>query len=185
MPAGRRRDAPGAMLRTLDRALGALVISGNSLGSAWIFVMMLAIAADIAMRFLFNAPINGTTELVTMSVVAVLYLQLAYTLRSGSMTRSDAVLNRLVARYPRVGHGMSVVFYLAGAALMGAIVRGAWPKWIKSYELDFYVGVVGVFTFPDWPRLLVVFLGCTLTGLQFLVLAAGSARALLQPEAAR
>ena len=169
------------MLRTLDRVLGALVISGNSLGSAWIFVMMLAISADIAMRFLFNAPINGATELVTMSVVAVLYLQLAYTLRSGSMTRSDTVLNRLIANFPRIGHGLSVVFYLAGAALMGAIMRGAWPKWIKSYELDFYVGVVGVFTFPDWPRLLVVFIGCTLTGLQFLIFAAGSARSLLRP----
>ncbi len=173
------------MLNTLDRALGVLVISGNSLGSAWIFVMMLMISADIFMRFLFNAPINGTTELVTMSVVAVLYLQLAYTLRSGSMTRSDTVLNRLIANYPRFGHGMSVVFYLAGVALMGAIVKGAWPKWIKSYELDFYVGIVGVFTFPDWPRLFVVFLGCTLTGLQFLLLAARSARAMLRPEAAR
>ena len=174
------------MLRTLDRVLGALVISGNSLGSAWIFVMMLAISADIVMRFLFNAPINGTTELVmgrgaAMSVVAVLYLQLAYTLRSGSMTRSDAVLNRLIANFPRIGHLLSLVFYLAGAALMGAIVRGAWPKWIKAYDLDFYVGVVGVFTFPDWPRLLIVFLGCTLTGLQFLIFAAGSARALLRP----
>lgn len=169
------------MLRTLDRALGVLVISGNSLGSAWIFVMMMMISADIAMRFLFNSPINGTTELVTMSVVAVLYLQLAYTLRSGNMTRSDSVLNRLIANYPRAGHGLSLVFYLAGAALMGAIVRGAWPKWIKAYDLDFYVGVVGVFTFPDWPRLFVVFLGCTLTGLQFLLFAARSAQALARP----
>ena len=172
------------MLKTLDRVLGALVISGNSLGSAWIFVMMVMISADIAMRFLFNSPINGTTELVTMSVVAVLYLQLAYTLRSGSMTRSDTVLNRLIASRPRIGHGLSLVFYLAGAALMGAIVRGAWPKWIKAYDLDFYVGVVGVFTFPDWPRLLIVFLGCTLTGLQFLIFAAGSARALARPAEA-
>ena len=160
------------------------MVSGNSLGSAWIFVMMMMISADIAMRFLFNAPINGTTELVTMSVVAVLYLQLAYTLRSGNMTRSDTVLNRLIASYPRAGHSLSLVFYLAGAALMGAIVRGAWPKWIKAYDLDFYVGVVGVFTFPDWPRLLIVFLGCTLTGLQFLIFAAGSARALLRPAEA-
>ena len=173
------------MLNTLDRVLGALVISGNSLGSAWIFVMMVMISADIAMRFLFNSPINGTTELVTMSVVAVLYLQLAYTLRSGNMTRSDTVLNRLIANYPRFGHGLSLVFYLAGAALMGAIVKGAWPKWVKAYDLDFYVGVVGVFTFPDWPRLFVVFFGCALTGLQFLILAAGSARAMVQTETAR
>ena len=139
---------------------------------------MLAIVADITGRFLFNAPISGVTELVTMSVVALLYLQLAYTLRSGSMTRSDAVLSRLIARRPAIGHALNIVFCCAGAYLMGAIMMGAWPKWLRAFNSDFYVGVVGVFTFPDWPRLLIVFIGCGLTALQFLILATNSARAM-------
>jgi len=162
----------------VDRGLGALIIFANGLGSAWTFVIMLAIVADITGRFLFNAPISGTTELVTMSVVALLYLQLAYTLRSGGMTRSDAMLSRLIARRPVIGHGLSIVFSLAGAFLMGAIMMGAWPKWIRAYESGFYVGIVDVFTFPDWPRLLIVFVGCGLTALQFLALAATSIRAM-------
>ena len=66
---------------------------------------------------------------------------------------------------------------------MAAIMSGAWPKWLRAYDNDFYVGVVGVFTFPDWPRLLTVFIGCGLTALQFLVLAAESARAMWRPAA--
>ena len=168
------------ILSWFDRLLGTAILASNYLGSAWIFVIMLAIVADIVGRY-FNAPIAGTTELVTMSVVAVLYMQLAYTLRSGNMTRSDAVLGRLIKARPLIGHGLAIVFCCAGAGLMAAIMSGAWPKWLKAYHGDFYVGVVGVFVFPDWPRLLIVFIGCGLTALQFLLFAAESARAMWRP----
>ncbi len=168
---------------SFDRLLGAIIFVSNCLASAWIFVMTLAIVADVTLRFLFNAPINGVTELVTMSVVVVLYLQLAHTLRSGYMTRSDAVLARLIAGRPRIGHGLNILFCCAGAALMGAIMMGAWPKWLKALHSDFYVGVVGVFTFPEWPRLLIVFIGCGLTGLQFLIIAATNAHGMWRPKA--
>ncbi len=171
------------LLRSFDRLLGAVIVTSNCLGSAWILVIMLGIVADIGGRYLFNAPISGTTELVTMSVVVILYLQLSYTLRSGSMTRSDAFLGRLIARRPRIGNALAIVFCFAGAFLMGVIMMGAWPKWLKSLDGDFYVGVVGVFTFPDWPRLLIVFIGCALTALQFLVFAADNARAMYRPPA--
>jgi len=168
-----------------DRLLGAVVVASNCLASAWIFAIMLLIVADISGRFLFNHPISGTTELVTMSIVALLYLQLAYTLRSGAMTRSDVVLGRLIARRPRLGNGLALLFGCAGAGLMIAIMIAAWPKWLKAFHGDFYVGVVGVFTFPDWPRLLIVVVGCGLTALQFLVFAAGNAREMCRPGPAR
>lgn len=171
------------ILNWCDRILGSAVISTNAIAAIWLMLMMLAVVCDIIGRFVFNSPIAGTTEMVTLSVVAVLYLQLSYTLRSGAMTRSDALITRLIERRPRAGYLLNVIFYLAGVVLMYAIVRIAWPKWLDTYESEFYVGVVGVFTFPDWPRLLIVFIGCTLTGLQFLMLAARDIRKLIQPPA--
>lgn len=171
------------ILNWCDRILGSAVISTNAIAAIWLMLMMLAVVCDIIGRFVFNSPIAGTTEMVTLSVVAVLYLQLSYTLRSGAMTRSDALITRLIERRPRAGYLLNVIFYLAGVVLMYAIVRIAWPKWLDTYESGFYVGVVGVFTFPDWPRLLIVFIGCTLTGLQFLMLAARDIRKLIQPPA--
>ena len=166
---------------SLDQLLGAVIFASNCLASVWIFVITLAIVADVTLRFLFNAPINGITELVTMSVVAVLYMQLAYTLRSGYMTRADAVIKRLYNVRPRLGHGLNTLFFCAGAMLMIAIMARAWPKWVTAYDAEFYVGVVGVFTFPEWPRLLIVFIGCGLTGLQFLMLAAVNAQSIWRP----
>lgn len=168
-------------LNLFDRVLGGVVLGCNALGSAWTFVIMLAIVLDILGRFLFNAPISGTTELVTMSVVILLYLQLANTLRSGTMTRSDAMLTILLQRRPRIGHFISLVCSCAGAALMGAIMVGAWPKWLLALHEGFYVGIQGVFAFPDWPRLLIVFVGCGLTELQFVILAIRNFQGLLNP----
>jgi TRAP-type C4-dicarboxylate transport system permease small subunit len=158
-------------LATLDRLLGALVVVSNNIGSLMIFAMTLGVVADVVGRYVFNAPINGTAEMVTMAVVAVLYLQLSYTLRSGRMTRSDAFVVRLVARRPGIGHMLGLLFHAAGACLAAAIMSGAWSKLLAAWREDFYVGVVGVFTFPEWPLYLIIFIGCGLTGLQFVLIA--------------
>jgi TRAP-type mannitol/chloroaromatic compound transport system permease small subunit len=161
-------------LTVLDRGLGLLVVASNNLGSLLIVAMTLAVVADVTGRYLFNAPINGTAEMVTMAVVVVLYLQLAYTLRSGRMTRSEGFFLRLVARSPRIGNALGLLFHTAGACLAVAIMAGAWPKFVTAWREGFYVGVIDVFTFPEWPLLLVIFLGCALTGLQFVLLATGN-----------
>jgi TRAP-type mannitol/chloroaromatic compound transport system permease small subunit len=159
------------MLTALDRVLGALVVTSNNLGSLVIFVMTLGVVADVTGRYLFNAPINGTAEMVTMGVVAALYLQIAYTLRSGRMTRSDAFYTRLVERRPTIGNALGVFFHAAGACLAAAIMTGAWPKFVAAWRSGYYVGVIDVFSFPEWPLLLIIFVGCGLIGLQFVLLA--------------
>ena len=165
-------------LETLDRWFGKLVTGANALGSIWIFIMMVMVVADVSGRCLFSAPIDGTTELVAMSVIAVLYVQIPYTLRSGRMTRSDAFHVALTVKRPRIGHALGVLFHLAGAALMSVILSAAWPHTVDAYESDFYVGTIGVFTFPEWPMFFVVTFGCLLTAIQFLALAWADARAM-------
>jgi hypothetical protein len=60
---------------------------------------------------------------------------------------------------------------LAGACLAAAIMIGAWPKWLAAWREGYYVGVIDVFAFPEWPLLFIIFFGCGLTGLQFVLLA--------------
>jgi TRAP-type mannitol/chloroaromatic compound transport system permease small subunit len=169
-----RADIEMRALSTLDRALGAAIVAINNLGSLLVVAMTLAVVADVSGRYIFNSPINGTAEIVTMLVVVVLYLQLAYTLRSGRMTRSDAFHTRLVERRPAIGNAMGLLFNAAGACLMAAIMIGAWPKWLAAWREGYYIGVIDVFTFPEWPLLFVIFFGCGLTGLQFISHALGN-----------
>jgi TRAP-type C4-dicarboxylate transport system permease small subunit len=169
-------------VRLLDRGMGIIVAASNALASFWILVMTAMVVVDVTGRFAFNAPLNGATEIVTESVVAVLYMQIAYTLRSGRMTRSDALYSRLLETRPRLGQTLGLLFNAAGACLMAAIMSAGWHRWLDAYRSDFYIGVIGVFTFPEWPMLLIVFLGCGFTAIQFFALAVDNVRCLLGME---
>jgi hypothetical protein len=60
-------------------------------------------------------------------------------------------------------------FELLGAAVMVLIVVGTVPLLIQSFERGYFIGVRGVFTFPDWPVKAIVIIGATAALLCFLV----------------
>ena len=76
--------SPAAHWRvSLMNAFDLLVSGLNAVGPAWIFVIMVAINADVFSRFLFNAPISGVPLIVERSIIAIVFLQLAAALRAG------------------------------------------------------------------------------------------------------
>ncbi len=160
------------------RLFDGIVIIANAAASGWIFVLMLLITTDITLRFVFGAPISGVTEIVEISIVIVTYLQLTHTLKVGRVTRSDALYSRILRRFPAVGNTMGIIFALAGAGLMFAIIWGGWPKWLQAYRGGHFVGNTGVFTFPEWPQRFVLVVGCGMMGIQFLLLALDNFRGL-------
>jgi TRAP-type mannitol/chloroaromatic compound transport system permease small subunit len=162
----------------LRRVFDWIVVVANGAASGWIFVMMALITTDIVLRFVFGAPISGVTEIVEISIVIIVYLQLTHTLKVGRMTRSDALYSRILRRFPAVGNTMGIVFSLAGIGLMIAIIKGGWPKWIQAYEGGHFIGNTGVFTFPEWPQRLVLVIGCAMLAIQFALLALDNFRAL-------
>ncbi|MFT5181432.1 MAG: TRAP-type C4-dicarboxylate transport system permease small subunit [Alphaproteobacteria bacterium] len=165
-------------LNSLRILFGWIVVIANAAASGWIFVMMALITSDIILRFVFNAPISGVTEIVEISIVIIVYLQLTHTLKVGRMTRSDALYSTILRRFPPVGNIMGIVFSVAGIGLMLAIIKGGWPKWIQAYEGGHFIGNVGVFTFPEWPQRLILVIGCGMLAIQFALMALDNIRAL-------
>lgn len=159
-----------------------LVTRMNALGTAWVFVLMVLINADAFGRTLFAKPIDGVIEMVELSLVGIVFLQLADAARRGRLTRSDGFFNLVMTRRPRLGRYMGATFDLLGAIFLAIIVYGSVPLLLDSIEHDYYVGNEGVFTFPVWPIKTIILIGCVVTALQFLVfvwryLAGGDARA--------
>ena len=136
------------------------------------------VTTDIILRFLFSAPISGVTEIVEISIVIIVYLQLTHTLKVGRMTRSDALYSSILRRYPPVGHIMGIFFSAAGIGLMIAIVKGGWPKWLQAFHGGHFIGNTGVFTFPEWPQRLILVIGCAMVAIQFALMALDSIRGL-------
>jgi TRAP-type mannitol/chloroaromatic compound transport system permease small subunit len=178
-PFGARNLEVSAILRLLDwlrRAFGQVVLVFNAAASAWIFVIMLLVTLDITLRFAFGGPLSGVTEIVEISIVVVLFLQMTHALKVGRITRSDALHSAILRTMPKLGHTMGALFNLAGVGLMVAIITGGWPKWLQAYEGGHYVGNVGVFTFPEWPQRLVLVIGCAAMAIQFFLLALDNVR---------
>ncbi len=143
----------------------------NAVGTLWIVALMLLINGDVLGRELFDAPIRGTTELVALSIVGIVFLQLADTLVAGRMTRSDALLDRLKRTTPWLAALMQALFHGVGAVLMAVILAASWEPLLESIRIQEYVGALGDFMAPVWPVRLIMLVGMVSTLVAFVLLA--------------
>jgi TRAP-type mannitol/chloroaromatic compound transport system permease small subunit len=143
----------------------------NSIGTVWVFVLLVILNLDIFGRFLFNHPIRGVPEIVSLSIVALVFMQIAHTLKVGRLTRSETILNWIRKRFPKFGHLLEGIFHLIGAFIFAVIFKGSVPFLVKAWEIDEYVGAEGDFMAPVWPVKLIILIGCVAAAIQFLLLA--------------
>lgn len=151
-------------LRWLDCATQGL----NIVGSVLILVLMLLVGVDVVGRNLLGAPVSGVPELVTLSIVAIVFFQVPAALLAGRMTRSDGVINWLSRRSPGLGKALETLFDVCGAAVISIIVYASWPIFTRAFERAEFVGAVGDFTAPVWPVKLALIVGGSVLSLQFL-----------------
>lgn len=159
-----------AGIARLIRGSAPLNSALNAVGSIGIFLLMCLICADVVGRYGFNSPVAGVTEIVELSIVVIVFVQLADTSARGRLTRADSLLNRLRPTRPRLAHGIDGVASLCGVALMAILAYGVIPAAVLDFERGSYSGTVGIFTFPSWPVKAIVGVGSVLTGLQLLLI---------------
>lgn len=168
----RTRREPAAALRPPRRfSFDAVISVMNSIGTAWVFVLLIIINLDICGRALFNHPIRGVPEIVSLSIVACVFLQIAHTLKVGRLTRSDILLNWLERVNPRMRQFCEGIYHLIGAVLMAVLFQASAPLFTRAWRIDEYVGAEGDFMAPVWPVKLIILIGCVAGSLQFLLLA--------------
>lgn len=159
------------LLLMFQKGLGGVTETMNAIATLWIFGLLVLINSDVLGRFLFNAPVRGTTELVILSIVGIVFLQLPSTLRHGRLTIADSLFAILKDRRPRVASAVSCVYDLAGAALFAVLFWASYPYFRAAWRDGLYVGTEGDFTVPTWPIRLIILLGCAGMTLHFLLLA--------------
>ncbi len=147
----------------------------NSAGALWILALMLLICADVAGRYLLDAPIKGAAEMVGYSIVTAVFLQMPSTLRAGRFTRIEMLIEPLEARRPGAAHVLNALYHLTGAAVFAGIAGATWPKLRDAWAHDEITGTPGVFVFLIWPFLAAIVLGAAVTAAEFLVQFAAAA----------
>ena len=149
------------------RWLDGVTQLANICGSLLISALVLLIGADVAGRNMFNAPISGVPEMVTLSIVAIVFLQAPQALKAGRMTRSDAVIGFLEKRAPEVARTLDTIYDVLAVVVVGAILYATYPIFMKSWERSEFIGAAGDFTAPVWPVKLMILIGGLLLALQF------------------
>jgi TRAP-type mannitol/chloroaromatic compound transport system permease small subunit len=153
-----------------------LVDGLGALGTVLIGVLMLIICADAAARNFTGGSLPMISEASALTLVMIVYLQLATTIRHDRLARTDLFLGMLKRRAPRAGALLSGVFDLTAAVALGVI---AWST-ITILERDFsrgeYIGVTGIATLPTWPFRALILLGITVAAVQCVIQVAGALR---------
>jgi TRAP-type C4-dicarboxylate transport system permease small subunit len=147
----------------MGRMFGALLASLNTLASVWTMFLVALISSDVVGRAVFDQPIPGVPEIVRFSVVGMVWLWMAYTLRAGKHLRTTLVLGALSRRWARVVLTLNSV---VGFIMFALTAWLGWFEMVVSWQGGIFEGEHPV-RIPVWPVWAILVLGATLTAIQF------------------
>jgi TRAP-type C4-dicarboxylate transport system permease small subunit len=148
------------------------------LGSLWIVALMALITVDVVGRAFLSITVYGVPEIVKVSIVGLVWLQMAYTLQIGGHLQSRLILDRLPPR-PRMA--LELFGYFLGSVVFILIVYSSWDGMINAWQIGAYEGEHPV-RVPTAPIFTIVVVGAALTAIQFIILTVREARALAAGE---
>jgi TRAP-type C4-dicarboxylate transport system permease small subunit len=152
--------------------ISKVAIALNLLGTAMIVLMAVLVNVDILSRNIFNAPIAGVIEFISLSIVSIVFLQIPNTIMERRHISNDILINLLknsgLLKY------LSLLYSLLGVVLMTLIFINVLPNFLAEYRGNFYRGTAGLIEIPTWPFMLLVMVGAFFAILQYLVEAFGT-----------
>jgi TRAP-type C4-dicarboxylate transport system permease small subunit len=169
MSVGADDNAPESAADLVRRRLAVVTVLLNNIGTVIIFIGMVIVCADVASRNLFNAPFFGVPELMKMTIIAIVFLQLPHAVLTGRMIRADVILASLPLR---TGRWLNTFHMICGAAFLAAVAWGVWPQFVEAVLYNLFVGVWVGFQAPVWPIRAIIVIGAVLGCLAYLVNAA-------------
>ena len=103
-------------------------------------------------------------EFIGLSIVAVVFLQMANTLQEDRHVSNDIIIRLIADTHPRLSAALYSSFHLIGALLMAIIVIYVWPILVENYQGGYYNGTAGFVEIKIWPFMAVVVIGAAHDG---------------------
>jgi TRAP-type C4-dicarboxylate transport system permease small subunit len=158
-----------SVLTGLSGVVNKIAIIANAAGTLCVLGLVVILNVDVIARGIFNAPLKGTYEIVQLSVVFIVFLQLADVVRVDRLTRSDGFLNVLHKRRPNLTANLRRIINAVSAIFMGLVAYIMFPEFMHMWDTQDFFGVPGVFTAPWWPIKLVIACGSALSCVIFVL----------------
>lgn len=143
-----------------DRVTGFVPTALSVVASSAIVVTMIAICADVALRYFFDRPIAGVNDFVAYTIVASVFLQLGSAIRNERLITAEFIMGHWQVARPLLAAGVNLVFYGAGAFLLYRAFVWLWQDFVKALETGEFSGAVGAYQLTLWPFKLAVAIGC-------------------------
>ena len=156
------------------------IVSAMMMAAAAIILLLgFLICADVIGRAVFNSPVKGTPEMVSMSIVIICFLLAGYAVHSGGMIYTDAV----VARFGNRGHAFAqLLSAVLGILFFGLIVWGSYEPTLHAITSGEYEGE-GALRVPAWPARTIVLIGSALVVVSYVLIGIAAAGRLVTGQA--
>jgi TRAP-type C4-dicarboxylate transport system permease small subunit len=160
----------------LEKINGHIVRALLAVAALLTFCLSFLVVADVIGRVLFNSPVKGTPEIVSMSIVIICFLLAGYSVHSGAMLQTDVLIGTMGRRGPRIATLMSGVL---GCVFFALIVWGSYEPSLHAWTSGEYEGE-GALRVPVWPARFIIMFGALLVSLTYLGQAVAAATALVR-----
>lgn len=142
-----------------------VISSLNAIASFWIFMLMLLMTCDVLGRVLLNQPVTGTPEIVRVSIVGIVFLQIPHTFWANRQVRAEIILKRLSPMSKEV---VQLFTYILGTAFFVGNCYASWGYTVTSWQILEYVGE-GALRVPVYPIRTIILLGSALVTIIFTI----------------
>ena len=152
-------------MKALQNALGVVERIATWIAAVLMFAIMVIVAADVFMRYVFNRPFGWAYDLISLYLMAaVFFLVLSNAYLVGAHVSVDILQQKLPAKPYRMTELVTtalslVVFFLIASA--------GWSRTVDSFaQGDVLAGAI---PWPTWPALALVPLGAGLLALRLAI----------------
>ena len=152
-------------MHTLKRLTEHLTRVLLVLAAVLAFLLCFLVVADVIGRVVFNSPVKGTTEIVSLSIVIICYLQAGFAIRSGGMLHVDMFVSK---GGPRAQSAFAALAALAGLVFFALICWGSIEGASHAWSSNEFEGE-GALRVPVWPARFVLVLGTFVAAFSYLL----------------
>lgn len=125
-----------------------------------VMLIMFLIVAEIIGRFIFDYPIPGQAEIVTLSLVVIVYLALPYTQMQEGHIRVDVFISKVKGAQREFLEAFILIIGLATSLMMLWATGNRAIESVQDQEF-----IIGFVNFPIWPGRCSVMFGFLLLSL--------------------
>ena len=147
----------------IRRTYKGLLVALNYVSVILIFLMSLLVFADVMGRYLFNHPIAGTTEIVKCTIIAIVFLGIAYTLNQKRHIRTTILLDRMPPIFRLI---LELIASLLCLSVFSILIVFAWQAAWEAFLVREFDGVQ--LKVPVYPSRFIIVLGSGLLIIQSL-----------------